>query len=99
MVYIAIINASTVLKDDEVKPVVAALQTQCDRDFTPVWHVGAKISFFSKSDASTIPQNYWQLAILDNSDQAGALGYHDITSTGRPLGKSFAATDIQYGLS
>jgi hypothetical protein len=34
--------------------------------------------------------------ILDNSDQAGALGYHDVTKGGSPLGKVFAKTDLQY---
>lgn len=41
----------------------------------------------------------WQIIILDNSDQAGALGYHDFTPTGKPIGKVFAATDLQYGYS
>ena len=35
--------------------------------------------------------------MLDNSDQAGALGYHDMTPDGLPLGKVFAATDLQFG--
>jgi hypothetical protein len=30
------------------------------------------------------------IAILDNADQANALGYHDITPDGLPLGKVFA---------
>src|SRR5262249_14726958 len=41
----------------------------------------------------------WWLVILDNSDQAGALGYHDITNEGLPIGKIFAKTDQQYGTS
>jgi hypothetical protein len=35
--------------------------------------------------------------VLDNSDQAGALGYHDVTDQGLPLGKVFAGTDLQSG--
>lgn len=34
--------------------------------------------------------------ILDDSDQAGALGYHDLTREGLPLGKVFAATDLKF---
>lgn len=34
--------------------------------------------------------------MLDNSDQAGALGHHDVTSGGLPMGKVFAATDLAY---
>jgi hypothetical protein len=32
------------------------------------------------------------LALLDDADQAGALGYHDITTAGQPLGKAFVRT-------
>jgi len=37
------------------------------------------------------------LVVLDNSDQAGALGYHDLTPNGLPMGKIFAGSDLQYG--
>ena len=33
----------------------------------------------------------WQIVVLDNSDQAGALGYHDYTPSGKPVAKVFAA--------
>jgi hypothetical protein len=44
-------------------------------------------------------QDAWQVVILDDSDQAGALGYHDYTPGGKPISKVFAKTDKQYGLS
>jgi hypothetical protein len=31
----------------------------------------------------------WWLVFLDNSDQAGALAYHDLTNEGLPLSKVF----------
>jgi hypothetical protein len=37
------------------------------------------------------------LFILDNSDEQDALGYHDLTPGGKPIGKSFAKTDIDNG--
>ena len=36
--------------------------------------------------------------VLDNSDVAGALGYHELTPEGLPLGFVFAGTDRQHGL-
>ncbi|MDG6997273.1 MAG: hypothetical protein JRN52_15250 [Nitrososphaerota archaeon] len=39
------------------------------------------------------------LAIFDDTDQAGALGYHDLTVNGMPLAKVFAESDIKNGLS
>jgi hypothetical protein len=37
------------------------------------------------------------MSVLDNSDQAGALGYHDVTNEGLPLGKVFAGSDLASG--
>jgi hypothetical protein len=92
---IAVINASTVLTDDQVKAVLPALQTQVSRDFAPVWGPDAALTFVATSSAP--PAGSWWLGIFDNSDQAGALGYHDLTAEGLPLGKAFAGSDMQYG--
>ena len=96
-VEIAIINESTVLTDAQVAPAVVAIQTQVSRDFAPIYGKTARLLFFNKS--ATIPPEMWQIAILDDSDQAGALGYHDITVSGQPLGKVFAKTTQTDGLS
>ncbi|MGA8532542.1 MAG: hypothetical protein WB615_00375 [Candidatus Tumulicola sp.] len=90
---IAIINASTVLKDAEVQAIVPALQKQVVNDFAPVYGMSATLAFFSQS--TTPPAGSWWITVLDNSDQAGALGYHDLTNEGLPLAKVFAAGDIQ----
>src|SRR5437870_13683909 len=93
---VAIINASTVLRDSVVKSAVPALQTQVHRDFASAWGIDADLVFVPKS--SSPPAGAWWLVVLDNSDVAGALGYHDLTDQGMPLGKVFAGTDITYGL-
>jgi len=92
---IAFINASTVITDADAQKVMSALQIQVTRDFAPVWGIDADLQFFRHKQK--IPANYWWLTILDNSDQAGALGYHDVTNTGLPLGKIFAKSDILFG--
>jgi len=92
---ISVINASTVLTDDQVRPVVDALQQQVTNHFYPAWGVDAKLTFLPNNPAP--PPGTWWLSILDDSDQAGALGYHDLTPDGLPIGKVFAATDIKYG--
>jgi hypothetical protein len=93
---IAIINESSVVSDQEVQAVMAGLQTQVSRDFAPVWGTDALLTFVPSGSAP--PKGSWWLVVLDNSDQAGALGYHDLTPDGLPLGKVFAATDLQYNL-
>lgn len=93
---VAIVNASTVLKDNDISKAVPALQTQVHRDFSQAWGVDADLIFVPKG--STPPPGAWWLVILDNSDVAGALGYHDLTNDGLPLGKVFARTDQENGL-
>ncbi len=94
---IAVINSSTVVDDEAVLQVIKALQIQVVRDFAPVWGINADLRFITKGSKPT--DNEWWLVILDNSDQAGALGYHDLTSQGLPLGKVFAKSDMDYGES
>jgi len=94
---IAIINESTVLTNAQVNSAVPALQTQIHRDFAPAWGIDADLTFIPKGQNP--PADMWWIGIFDNSDQAGALGYHDLTNEGLPIGKVFAGTDIQYGSS
>jgi hypothetical protein len=92
---IAVLNASTVLSDDDLSAIVPALQTQVSRDFAPPWGIDADLRFVAQGDKPSAAE--WQLVVLDNSDQAGALGYHDLTQQGLPLGKVFAKSDMDYG--
>jgi hypothetical protein len=94
-IQISVINESTVLADADVTPVVAALQKQVTNDFRPVWGTDAELTIVSKG---TQPANgSWWLVLLDDSDQANALGYHDLTTEGLPIGKVFVASDLKAG--
>jgi hypothetical protein len=71
---------------------------QVTRDFFPAWGWDAVVKFFPKGGA--VPGEWcWIIAILDDSDQANALGYHDVTSTGLPLAKVFAERIKRMGLA
>lgn len=94
-IQIAIMNSSTVLTDAQVQAIIPALQIQVDRDFAPVWGVDANLTFVAQGGSP--PAGCWWVSVFDDSDQAGALGYHDLTSEGLPLGKVFAGSDIQGG--
>lgn len=96
-IQISVINESTVLTDAEVTPVVAALQKQITNDFRPSWGIDAELIMVPKNTQPS--SGSWWLVILDDSDQAGALGYHDLTSEGLPAGKVFAASDLKAGTS
>lgn len=99
MTSVHIANRSTVLADDSVRAATAALQKQVIREFADAWGAGAEVTF---AEPGTAPSpGTWQLIILDDTDQAGALGYHDLPQTagGLPIGFVFAKTDQQFGLS
>ncbi|MHB8815836.1 MAG: hypothetical protein ACYDAE_21600 [Steroidobacteraceae bacterium] len=96
-IHVAFINASTVVTDAEVIAAINGLETQVHRDFAPAWGINANLGFVPKG---VQPEpGWWWIVILDDSDMAGALGYHDTTSEGLPLGKVFAKTDKQYGVN
>lgn len=97
MINLAVVNESSVLDAPTVKNYVAAQQIQIDRDFYPKYGIDAIISFYDTLAA--VPATSWLIALLDNSDQAGALGYHETTNTGLPLAKIFAKTDQTYKLN
>jgi hypothetical protein len=94
-IQIAVVNESTVLGDAQVRPVVGPLQTQVHDHFAPAWGTDADVVFVP-GGAQPAPGAWW-LVILDTSDQASALGYHDLTSEGLPLGKVFAKSDLDLG--
>lgn len=94
---IVVVNRSTVLSDDEVAKAVPAVQTQVSRDFASAWGTDATVEFVPKGKKA--PPGAWFLGIFDDADQAGALGYHDLTAAGLPLGKVFARTTIDDGQS
>jgi hypothetical protein len=97
IIQISVINESTVLTDSEIVPVIAALQKQVTNDFRPVWATDAELTIVPKG--AQPPSGSWWLVLLDDSDQANALGYHDLTTEGLPIGKVFVASDLKAGAS
>jgi len=95
MIQIAVINATTVLTDAALKAMVDAVQVQVHRDFFPVWGLDATLNFVPKDNKPPLGMSW--MAVLDTADVAGALGYHDVTNDGLPLGKVFAKTTVDDG--
>jgi hypothetical protein len=76
---IAITNASTCLTDAQVEAVIPALQKQVSDDFKAYWELDCTPKFLSGTEPLT--PGWWQIVNVDNPDQAGALGYHEMSST------------------
>ena len=94
---VAFTNASTCLTDAQVEAVLPALQQQVSNDFYAYWDVNCTLTFLPVGEELT--RGWWQIVITDNPDQAGALGYHEMTTAGTPLEKVFAKLDMQSGCS
>lgn len=88
-------NQTTVLSDAEVQAALPAFQTQITTDFAPAYGTPASIAFAGKTDP--VPAGAILVVMLDNADQAGALGYHDMQKSGDPIAKVFVKTTQRYG--
>lgn len=72
---IAVINQSTLVTNDQVNTMCEAIQVQLDLHVLPAWNMkSGTIKFYA--DATKVPGYAWVVSMLDNSTQAGALGYH-----------------------
>jgi hypothetical protein len=94
---IAITNQSTVVSDNDVQRLLPALQKQVSSDFFAYWNQDGALTWLPKDNPLTA--GWWQIVVLDDPDEAGALGYHELSSVGTPLGKVFAKLDINSGSS
>jgi hypothetical protein len=88
---IAVINESTVVHDLAIKSMLHAFGEQWNVDLRPVWGVDGA-TFALLPPAKVPPSGAWWLVFLDDSDQASALAYHDLTNEGLPISKVFVKT-------
>ncbi len=93
---VSIINESGLVAPAEAQTCVGALQRQVTEHFAPAWGIDAALSLVAPG-ARPLAGSWW-LVILDDSDQAGALGYHDLTDEAMPLGKVFVRTAQNAGV-
>lgn len=94
-IQVALINQSDDLSSAALGTIKTALQHQVNQDFAPAWGVMAELIAVPKNENP--PPEAWWLVFLNDSDQAGALGYHDLTPDLHPVSKVFVATDLKYG--
>jgi hypothetical protein len=88
-VSVACINMATVDLGVPFDKLTATLQKCYDRFFLPVWGYPLKLYNTRKAKPSD-----WQFVYFDDADDAGALGYHDLTKDGQPVSKVFVKTTL-----
>jgi len=91
MPQIAVINESTAIADRDVQSMLGAFEQQWNKDIGPIWGLQPASFAFAAKGQAPAPGAWW-LVFLDDSDQAGALAYHDLTDEGLPLSKVFVRT-------
>jgi len=91
MITLAVINESTAISDTQIQKMLPAFATQWNRDLVRAWGVD-DVSFALIPKGAVPPPGAWWLVWLDDSDQADALAYHDLTDEGLPLSKVFVKT-------
>lgn len=95
---IYVVNESTVVTETAVRDWCKAVQKQIRDDVAPAWGKKAKTVRFVTSPTRA-PHNAWIVVVLNDADQAGALGYHSTDSRGRVYARVFAKTAQDYGYS
>jgi hypothetical protein len=95
---VAVLNRSSVVTDETAERYTKALKIQVTRDFAPFWGIDARVTFVPSTDLTSW-KGKWNLVIADTSDEAGALGYHELTPEGLPVSYAFAKTDKLSGYS
>jgi hypothetical protein len=95
-VRVACINQATVpLGKYSFDALTAALQKCYTQFFVPVW--GYNLTLYNVPKGGKAKADEWQILYIDTADEAGALGYHDLTTKGQPVSKIFVKTTIADG--
>lgn len=76
----------------DLDALIAAMQKYVDDYVAPVWGTPAKLVKSADFIAGA-----WAMVFLDNSDQADALAYHDLTPDGLPVSKVFVKSTLDDG--
>jgi len=84
---VAVVNQSSNVSDATIKQWIDAVKIQADRDISKWW--GYSVNFEQIAKGGTIPKADWYCGFFDNSDVAGAAGWHDVGPNREPLIKCF----------
>lgn len=96
MINLTAINESTTLDTKTLPQMLGALEDQWNQELGRTWGVeSCNIKLGSRDDNGS---NWW-LVFLEDSDQAGALAYHDLTPNGHPMAKVFVKTLLDAKMS
>jgi hypothetical protein len=96
-IHVYLSRETSLVTDQDVVVCARALDAQVTNELRKTWGVDAKV--YPLADPSRLPKGAWVVRLLDDSDEQGALGYHEVTEDGAPVSRVFVATDRKYGLN
>lgn len=93
---IVIFNRSTVVTPSDLLKWTIACVKQLREEACPSWNVAVPYVHFGTREEELLG-DVWQVVLFDDSDQAGMLGFHDVTPLGNPYAKVFAKDTMRNG--
>src|SRR5689334_21146057 len=93
---ICVTNKSTRVSNSDVKAMVQAVAHQVRYDAAPAWGK-SPIPVVYISDEKDAQPGAWVIAVMDDSDQADALGWHTEDQGGVIYGRVFASPVLDNG--
>lgn len=93
---ICIVNKSTLITDADVRLLTRACASQLRYHVAPTWN-RAPLPVVYLGNEKDAPPGAWVLAVLDDSDQANALGWHSVSDEGLYFGRIFVRPVLDNG--
>jgi hypothetical protein len=93
MIKIAVINESSAITDSEIQAMLPAFSKQWNDHLLRIWGVEEAEFRFARKGRKPAAGTWW-VVFLDDSDEADALAYHDLTNEGLPISKVFVKSLI-----
>jgi len=93
---IAVLNQSSKVTKAEHHVMTRAVGYQLRHHVAPAWNLQSP-HVLAFDSLGAVPEGADILTLLDNADEANALGYHDLTPDGRPYGRIFVIPSLDNG--
>ncbi len=93
---IGVVNLSTLASSAQVSLMTQAVQAQMRQHVAPAWGTNpATVNYYTA--LNKVPAGYWKVVVYNDSDQEGALGYHDEDGGGNVFGRVFVRDTLNAG--
>lgn len=93
---LTIVNHSTLITNADVQTMTRAVASQLWYQAAPLWKRSPLPVAYASTESDAQPGS-WVMVVLDDSDQAGALGYHDETAGEVIYGRVFVRPVLDNG--